>query len=61
MVEYISSNGKNTSGGDKALLGKTVMWDRQDDTETGIFTLAAIRTTATDADVLVSINGEEIK
>ena len=61
MVEYISSNGKNTSGGDKALLGKTVMWDRQDDTETGIFTLAAIRTTATDADVLVSINWEEIK
>ena len=46
-----------TSGG---LLGKTVLWDRQS-TETGILTVAAIRTAAVDADCLVSLQWDEIR
>jgi hypothetical protein len=42
------------------LLGKTVLWNRQHDTVTGIYTLAAIRTGASDASVLAGVVWEEI-
>lgn len=44
----------------ESLLGKTVLWNRQG-TETGIFTIAAVRTGGTDAAVLSSINWEELR
>lgn len=44
----------------ESLLGKTVLWNRKS-TETGILTIAAIRTGASDASVLASIDWEEIR
>lgn len=42
------------------LLGKTYLWNRQG-SETGILTLAAIRTTVDNADVFSSLSWEEIR
>ena len=42
------------------LLGKTVLWNRQDSV-TGVLTLAAIRTTANDATVYAGLEWEEIR
>lgn len=42
------------------LLGKTLLWDRQNSV-TGILTLAAVRTTASDATVYGGIEWEEIR
>jgi len=47
------------SGG--GLLGKTILWNRQDANETGIISLCAIRTGASDASVLAGINWEELR
>ena len=62
LSQYItaSGSGSKTSGSGGGLLGKKVLWNRQG-TDTGILTVAAIRTGGTDADVLVSINWEELR
>jgi len=52
--------GKNQSNSAGGILGKTLLWDRKG-TETGVFTICAIRTTNTSADVLISINSKEIR
>lgn len=58
-VEYIST-AKNTAGGGAGLLGKSILWNRRG-TQTGIFTICAVRTTGTDAAVFSSLNWEEIR
>jgi len=59
-----SSGGKGTidagAGSDTGILGKTVLWDRQG-AETGILTIAAIRSDATNSDVLAGFRWEEIR
>lgn len=44
----------------ESLLGKAVLWDRQS-SETGILTIAAVRTGGSDASVLASMDWEEIR
>lgn len=56
--EYIPT-GKNTVGGSAGFLGRVPLWLRRN-TDSGILTIAAIRTSSTNASVLVSINWEEI-
>lgn len=58
--DYFSSTAKNRATAGKGLLGKTVIWDRKN-TSTGILTIAAIRTTGTDADILSSFSWREIR
>jgi len=58
--DYQSTVGKNKADTAQGLLGKSVLWDRQS-TETGIFTLAALKTTGTTADILAAINWSEIR
>ena len=48
------------SADEGAVLGKTVLWNRQG-SETGILTLAAVRTGASDASVLAGLQWREIK
>lgn len=48
----------NAAGG---LIGKTVLWDRQDDNLNGILTIAAVATTATATDCLAGLRWEEIR
>ena len=50
-----------TTATDKGLLGKTVLWDRNDAVETGILSLCAIRTGSTDASVLAGLKWDEIR
>lgn len=57
--DYISGV-KNIATFSQALLDKTLLWNRRG-TETGILTLAAIRTTTTNADVLAAIRWKEIR
>lgn len=57
--EYVSTT-KNTFSSGNSLLGRTVMWNRKNG-DTGIITIAAVRTSGTDASCLASINWEEIK
>jgi hypothetical protein len=59
---YISTAGvgANATGAGVGLLGKTLLWNRQDSV-TGVLTVAAIRTTASDASVLASIRWEELR
>jgi len=60
--DYIAVAGGNAAADKQGLLGKTVLWHRRGSNgETGIFTLRAIKTAASDADVLGAINWEEIK
>ena len=56
---YLGSN-KNTTISGESLLGKTLLWNRLG-TESGILTIAAIRTTTTSSDALASINWKEIR
>lgn len=58
--KYISSSGNNKLDDSKSLLGKTVLWNRQS-SETGIITIAGIKTGSQDPDVLAAINWEEIR
>lgn len=44
----------------EGLLGKAVLWDRKG-SETGILTIAAVRTGGTDASVLASMDWEELR
>jgi len=57
--EYIGS-GKNSQTTGTALLGKTLLWDRQG-TESGILTVCAIKTGTTDSETLASIGWKEIR
>jgi len=60
---YASSTGPATRQYQQSisgLLGKTVLWDRKS-TETGILSITAIRTSASDASVLSSLQWEEIR
>ena len=56
---YIGS-GKNVTVSGGSLLGRTLLWDRQG-TESGIITIAAIRTTTTSSDTLAAIRFSEIR
>lgn len=57
--EYFST-AKNTDNSGKGLLGKSVLWRRQG-SQSGIFSIVAIKTGATDGAALASINWEEIR
>jgi hypothetical protein len=50
---------RNKPATGQGLLGKTVLWDRQG-SETGILTVAGVRTGITDAEVFASLQWEEI-
>ena len=58
-IEYIGAT-NNTRVAAQGLLGKLALWDRQG-AETGIYTVAAVRTGAQDASVLASMDWEEIR
>lgn len=58
--EYITTSSKNSGNSAQGILGKTVLWNRKG-TQTGIFTLAAIRTGSNNANVLAGIGWEEIR
>ena len=57
---YLASGGKNTDSSGAGLLGKTLL-SKGYGTGTDILTVAAIRTTTTNANVLASINWKEIR
>lgn len=57
--DYISAS-KNTTTSAKGLLGKTPLWYRRN-SDTGILTLVAVRSSGTDASVLAGLNWEEIR
>lgn len=58
-AEYFATS-KNIDASGRGILGKSVLWNRQS-SETGILTLAAVRTSATNADVLASVSWDEIR
>lgn len=57
---YVSSSAKNRATSGDSLLGKTVLWNRLG-SETGIITIAAIRTGTSDAAVKALIKAKEIR
>ena len=57
--EYVSTS-KNVESAVNSLLGKAVLWYRKG-TQTGILTIAAIRTGTTNADVLAAIRWIDIR
>lgn len=57
--DYLST-GKNSPASNTGLLGKKVLWDRRG-IETGIFTIAAVKTDSTNASCLAAIRWKEIK
>jgi len=59
-ADYVADAAKNSENATGGLLGKTVLWNRLGG-ETGILTIAAIRTTGSNADVLVSLGWDEIR
>jgi len=58
-IEYLGAT-NNTRVAAQGLLGKLALWDRQG-AETGIYTVAAVKTGAQDASVLASMDWEEIR
>ena len=58
--EYLTTSAKNTGLSGEGILGKTVLWNRLG-AESGIFTIAAVRTSNTDAEVFTSVQWEEIR
>lgn len=58
--EYVATS-KNTTGGASGSSGRSPLWYRRGTGATGIVTLAAVRTSTTDASVLTSFNWEEIR
>lgn len=58
--DYIASGAKNQESSSAGILGKTVLWHRKGN-ETGILTIAAVRTTTTSASALAGLNWEEIR
>ena len=59
-TDYVATSKNQPASAGTGLLGKTVMWHRRG-AETGILTLCAVRTTTTNASVLVGVNWEEIR
>ena len=59
FTDYIAT-AKNTPSGAGGILGRVPLWYRRG-TESGILTIAAIRTSGTDATVLASLNWKEIR
>lgn len=57
---YVSSSAKNRATSGDSLLGKTVLWNRLG-SETGIITIAAIRSGGNDADVKALVKTKEIR
>ena len=57
---YVTTSVKNSGASGGGLLGKTVVWNRLNGF-TGIITIAAIRTTTSDADVYAAIRWDEIR
>ena len=58
-ADYIST-AKNTESSGQGLLGKTVIWNRKG-SETGIISIAAVKTGATDASCLAALRWEELR
>lgn len=58
--DYVATAKKNEGSGTQGLLGKTVLWNRQNSV-TGVLTLAAIKTGTTDGECLAGFNWEEIR
>jgi len=59
FADYVGTS-KNRGISSKNLLGKTILWNRRG-TETGILTLAAMKTGTSDAKVAVGFNWGEIR
>ena len=57
---FTGGSGKSQQVSANGILGKTVLWDRQG-SETGILTIAAVRTSTSDASVFASLNWEELR
>lgn len=57
--DYLGA-GKNTAVSAEGLLDRALLWNRQNG-GTGIFTLAAVKSTATDADALAGVRWREIR
>jgi hypothetical protein len=60
-TDYTSAASRNVEGSTTGLMGKNVLWDRQDTSKTGILSICAVKTAASDADVLASLQWEEIR
>jgi hypothetical protein len=58
-TEYFATS-RNVSASGGSLLGKTVLWNRTG-AKNGILTIAAVRTSTTNANVLAGINWEELR
>ena len=58
-IDYVNTT-KNTQAGDKGLLDKTVLWHRESG-ESGVITLAAIRTKTSNATVRAALKWKEIR
>lgn len=58
-TEYVATS-KNINAAANTILGKAVLWARKNG-QTGIFTIAAIRTTTTNASVLCGIKWQELR
>lgn len=57
---YFSSAGNNRATSGQGLLGKTVLWNRQS-SQTGILTIAAVKTGTSDASCLAALQWDEIR
>ena len=60
LSDYVTTEAKNRADNQQGILGKTVLWNRMG-SETGILTIAAVRTSGTNADCLTSLQWEEIR
>ena len=60
VAYYISSGAGISPSGAGSALGKEFLWDRQG-SQTGIITLAAIKTGTNDSSVLAALNWEELR
>jgi len=60
LEDYIATAATNRASSGGGVLGKTVLWERKDSI-TGILTIAAVKTGASDADVLASLKWDEIR
>lgn len=60
FVEDFVSTNRNVVKSGGGIFGKSVMWDRQS-TNTGILTIAAIRTGTNDADCLAGLGWDELR
>lgn len=59
-IDYFSTTANNRPTSAQGLLGKSPMWNRLG-TETGVLSICAVRTGASNSDTLAAINWEEIR